>query len=109
PVSGPMVDLLAILPLVSIVWGNLAAMRQHSFRRMIAYSSIAHAGYLFYAFLGDGPGRYQAVVFYLLAYGLMNILAFASIPRDADDTARDRLDNMRGLFHRDPYAAVMIG
>ena len=109
PVSGPMVDLLAILPLVSIVWGNLAAMRQTSFRRMIAYSSIAHAGYLFYAFLGDGPGRFQAVVFYLLAYGLMNVLAFASIPPNADDATRDRLDTLRGLFHRDPYAAVMIG
>jgi NADH-quinone oxidoreductase subunit N len=109
PVSGAMVDLLAIVPLVSIVWGNLAAMRQRSFRRMIAYSSIAHAGYLFYAFLGDGPGRLQAVVFYLLAYGLMNILAFASIPRGGDDATCDRLDHMQGLFHRDPYAAVMIG
>ena len=76
---------------------------------MIAYSSIAHAGYLFYAFLGDGPGRFQAVVFYLLAYGLMNVLAFASIPPNADDATRDRLDTLRGLFHRDPYAAVMIG
>jgi NADH-quinone oxidoreductase subunit N len=109
PVSGSMVGLLAILPLVSIVWGNLAAMRQASFRRMIAYSSIAHAGYLFYAFLGAGPGRFQAVVFYLLAYGLMNVLAFASIPPSADDATRDRLDTLRGLFHRDPYAAVMIG
>jgi NADH-quinone oxidoreductase subunit N len=109
PVSGPMAELIAILPLVSIVWGNLAAMRQRSFRRMIAYSSIAHAGYLFYAFLGDGPGRFQAVVFYLLAYGLMNVLAFASIPPDANDANRDRLDTLRGLFHRDPYAAVMIG
>jgi NADH-quinone oxidoreductase subunit N len=103
-----MVDLIAILPLVSIVWGNLAAIRQGSFRRMIAYSSIAHAGYLFYAFLGEGPGRLQAVVFYLVAYGLMNLLAFASIPKGADDAARDRLDNWRGLFHRDPYGAVMI-
>ena len=109
PVSGAMVDLLAILPLVSIVWGNLAAMRQQSFRRMIAYSSIAHAGYLFYAFLGDGPGRLQAIVFYLLAYGLMNVLAFASIPPGDDDATRDRMDTLRGLFHRDPYAAVMIG
>jgi NADH-quinone oxidoreductase subunit N len=106
--SGVIVDLLAILPLVSIVWGNLTAMRQHSFRRMIAYSSIAHAGYLFYAFLGDSAGRYQAVVFYLVAYGLLNVLAFASIPR-GDDATRDRLEGMRGLFHRDPYAAVMIG
>ena len=109
PVSGSMVDLLAILPLVSIVWGNLTAMRQRSFRRMIAYSSIAHAGYLFYAFLGAGPGRFQAVVFYLIAYGVMNILAFASIPPGDDDAKRDRLDHLQGLFHRNPYAAVMIG
>jgi NADH-quinone oxidoreductase subunit N len=109
PLAGRTVDLLAILPLVSIVWGNLAAMRQASFRRMIAYSSIAHAGYLFYAFLGAGPGRFQAVVFYVLAYGLMNLLAFASIPGGADDAARDRLDNLKGLFQRAPYAALMIG
>jgi len=109
PMSGPMIGIIAILPLVSIVWGNLTAMRQTSFRRMIAYSSIAHAGYLFYAFLGDGSGRLQAVVFYLLAYGLLNVLAFASIPRNDDDATRDRIDMLRGLFHRDPYAAVMIG
>jgi NADH-quinone oxidoreductase subunit N len=109
PLSRPIVDLIAILPLVSIVWGNLAAMRQSSFRRMIAYSSIAHAGYLFYAFLGDGPGRFEAVVFYVLAYGLMNLLAFASLPLNEDDAVRDRLDHLRGLFHREPYAAIMIG
>ena len=61
----PMLEIFAALPLVSIVWGNLAAMRQASLRRMIAYSSIAHAGYLFYALLGDGAGRLQAVAFYL--------------------------------------------
>jgi NADH-quinone oxidoreductase subunit N len=109
PVSPLTLDLLAILPLASIVWGNLTAMRQTSFRRMIAYSSIAHSGYLFYAFLGAGPGRFQAVVFYLIAYALMNLLAFASIPPGEDDTARDNLDAMKGLFHRDPWAAVMIG
>ena len=109
PVTRPMADLLAILPLVSIVWGNLAAMRQQSFRRMIAYSSIAHAGYLFYALLGEGPGRFQAVAFYVLVYGLMNLLAFAALPPNPDDTARDRMDNLKGLFHRDPFAALMIG
>ncbi len=108
PLSPSMAGLLAILPLVSIVWGNLTAMRQASFRRMIAYSSIAHAGYLFYAFLGDGPGRFQAIVFYLVAYGLMNLLAFASLPRGADDGTRDRLDSLKGLFGRKPYAAITI-
>jgi len=109
PLSRPMTDLLAVLPLLSIVWGNLAAMRQQSFRRMIAYSSIAHAGYLYYAFLGEGPGRFQAVAFYVLVYGLMNLLAFAALPQNPNDAARDRLDNLKGLFHRDPFAALMIG
>ena len=107
-ITGPIVDLVAVLPLLSIVWGNLAAMRQQSFRRMIAYSSIAHAGYLFYAFLGDGVGRFQAIVFYVIAYGSMNLLAFASLPSDDDDRVRDRLDSLKGLFQRRPYAAVMI-
>ena len=107
--GSPLVDLIAILPLISMVWGNLAAMRQTSFRRMIAYSSIAHAGYLFYALLGDGPTRLQAVIFYLLAYGLMNALAFASLPAGPDDARRDRLDALKGLYHRQPYAAILIG
>ena len=75
---------------------------------MIAYSSIAHPGY-FLCLLGEGAGRFQAVAFYVLAYGLMNVLAFASLPPDEDDAARDRLDNLRGLFHREPFAALMIG
>ena len=106
--SGPLADLLMVLPLVSIVWGNLAAMRQQSFRRMIAYSSIAHAGYLFYAFLGDAAGRPQAVLFYVVAYSVVNLLAFAAMPQNDDDQQRDSLDALKGLYHRQPFAAVLI-
>jgi NADH-quinone oxidoreductase subunit N len=109
PVAEPLVGLLAILPLASIVWGNLTAMRQPGLRRMIAYSSIAHAGYLFFAFLGEGQGRFQAVVFYLAAYGVMNVLAFAALPANADDRERDRLENLKGLFATHPLAALLIG
>jgi NADH-quinone oxidoreductase subunit N len=108
PVVPPVVGLLAVLPLVSMAWGNLAALRQVSFRRMIAYSSIAHAGYLFYALLGDGRGRWEAIVFYLIAYGLMNVLAFAALPRGADDERQDRLDALKGLYRHRPFAAIMI-
>ncbi|MCW5590770.1 MAG: NADH-quinone oxidoreductase subunit N [Burkholderiales bacterium] len=109
PVAEPLAGLLAILPLVSIVWGNIAAMRQAGLRRMIAYSSIAHAGYLFFAFLGDGPGRFQAVVFYLATYGVMNILAFTALPSHPEDVERDRLENLKGLFRTHPFAALLIG
>jgi NADH-quinone oxidoreductase subunit N len=108
PVVPPVVGLLAVLPLASMAWGNLAALRQVSFRRMIAYSSIAHAGYLFYALLGDGRGRWEAIVFYLIAYGLMNLLAFAALPRGADDERQDRLDALKGLYRHRPFAAIMI-
>ena len=106
--TAPTAAVVALLPLASIVWGNLAAIRQPGLRRMIAYSSIAHAGYLFYAFLGHPPLRYQAVAFYVLAYGVMNILAFASLPPSPDDATRDRLDNLKGLYHRKPWHAAMI-
>ncbi|MCX8113732.1 MAG: NADH-quinone oxidoreductase subunit N [Burkholderiaceae bacterium] len=107
-----MVELLALLPLASMVWGNLAAIRQTSFRRMIAYSSIAHAGYLYFALLGTGDGRFQAIVFYLLVYGLMNLLAFAALPRGRDDpagdAAADDLSSLKGLFQRAPWAALVL-
>jgi NADH-quinone oxidoreductase subunit N len=107
-VTGPMVQLVAVLPLVSIVWGNIAAIRQTNLRRMIAYSSIAHAGYLFYAFLGGSEGRLEAVTFYIVVYSAANLLAFALLPEHADDVARDRMETLDGLFHRDPMAASLI-
>jgi NADH-quinone oxidoreductase subunit N len=107
-----MVELLAALPLASMAWGNLAAIRQTSFRRMIAYSSIAHAGYLYFALLGAGEGRFQAIVFYLLVYGLMNLAAFAALPRGRDDAAGDAaaddLSSLKGLFQRAPWAALVL-
>lgn len=107
-VTGPLVQLVAVLPLVSIVWGNIAAIRQTNLRRMIAYSSIAHAGYLFYAFLGSSEGRLEAVTFYIVVYSAANLLAFALLPEHADDAARDRMETLDGLFHRDPMAASLI-
>jgi NADH-quinone oxidoreductase subunit N len=106
-----MLGLLALLPLISIVWGNLAAMRQPNLRRMMAYSSIAHAGYLYLAFLGAGPGRFASVWFYLLVYGFTTVLAFAAIPpaHDGVDSRRDRINQLQGLFHRQPFAAIVIG
>lgn len=108
PLLSPFVDIIAVFPLISIVWGNIAAMKQISFRRMIAYSSIAHAGYLFYALLGAGEGQMQAVTFYVLVYGLLNVLAFAAIPPHSNDADRDQFDTLKGLWHRNPFAAIAI-
>ncbi len=109
PLSPVIVGLLTVLPLASIVWGNLAAMKQPGLRRMLAYSSIAHAGYLFLAFLALGPARQPALLFYLLVYGLMTVLALSVVPVDADDGRRDRLELLQGLYQRQPFAAIVLG
>jgi len=106
--AGPeLLAVLVALSLLSIVWGNLAAMRQQGFRRLIAYSSIAHAGYLFLALLGPADVRFEAVAFYVVVYGLTNLLAFACLPK-GEDWLRDRLTSLKGLYHRDPRAAILI-
>ncbi|MFO8002846.1 NADH-quinone oxidoreductase subunit N [Thioalkalivibrio sp.] len=102
-----LIAVLVALPLLSMVWGNLAAMRQQGFRRLIAYSSIAHAGYLFFALLGAPEGRFEAVTFYVIVYGLTNMLALACLPQ-GEDWLRDRLEGLKGLYHRDPRAAILI-
>jgi NADH-quinone oxidoreductase subunit N len=106
--AGPaLLGVLVVLPLVSMAWGNLAAMRQDGFRRLVAYSSIAHAGYLFYALLGAPEGRFEAVGFYVLVYGLTTTLALACLPMGPDGL-RDRLEEMKGLYYRSPLAAILI-
>jgi len=106
--AGPeLLAVLVALSLLSIVWGNLAAMRQQGFRRLIAYSSIAHAGYLFLALLGPAEVRFEAVAFYVIVYGLTNLLALACLPR-GEEWLRDRLTSLKGLYHRDPRAAILI-
>lgn len=106
--TGPLVGIVAVLALVSVVWGNVTAIRQPSMRRMIAYSSIAHAGYLFYALLGPSEGRLESITFYLVVYSVANLLAFAVIPGADVDEDRDRLEDFDGMFSRDPLAASLL-
>jgi NADH-quinone oxidoreductase subunit N len=101
--------MLAVVSAITMLVGNITAVVQTNIKRMLAYSSIAHAGYLFYALLGAGPGRAQAVVFYVVVYGIMNVLAFTALPRGTDDARSDRLESLQGLYQRRPFAAIMLG
>jgi NADH-quinone oxidoreductase subunit N len=104
----PLLAVVATLALASMVWGNLAASVQTGFRRLYAYSSIAHAGYLWFAFLGAGDGRAEAIVYYLVAYALVGLVVFGALPRSDHDADGDRLTALHGLFHRRPLAAILI-
>lgn len=103
---------LAILSLLTMTWGNLAALRQSSIKRMLAYSSIAQAGYLLIGLVAGTVAGIQAVLFYLFAYAFMNIGAFIVVSlmesTDPEMPQDATLDNARGLLQRKPALAVAM-
>ncbi|MFN3369536.1 MAG: NADH-quinone oxidoreductase subunit N [Thermus sp.] len=101
-VVGPgALDALALLIALSVVLGNLAALGQKEAKRLLAYSSIAHAGYMALALY---TGNLQALGFYLLTYVLATGLAFAVLSEISPD--RVPLERLKGLFHQDPLLGL---
>jgi NADH-quinone oxidoreductase subunit N len=102
--------ILILLSAASMVVGNLAALAQSSVRRLLAYSAIAHAGYILLglAFL-SWPNRIpQAVLYYILTYGLTTIGAFGVVGVIERATGSDKLDSFRGLHKRNPLLAAVL-
>ena len=110
--KGDWVWLLAVLAALTMTVGNLAALRQTSVKRMLAYSSIAHAGYILAGLAAGNQLGTSAVLFYLFAYAFMNVGAFAILIAAGRlaDSARDgeTLDGLAGLFARKPGLAVVM-
>ena len=99
--------LLVLIALLTLIYGNLAALPQGNLKRLLAYSSIAHAGYLLIGVVClDG----RAVVFYLAAYLLMTLLSFAVLVIVSQQTG-DRISDFDGLGKRSPFLAfaMLIG
>ncbi len=101
--------LVAVLAIATMVVGNLAALAQSNLKRMLAYSSIAHAGYLLAAFVAAPVLAGEAVLFYLVAYAAVNLGAFgalASLSRDGREPLAVR--DLAGLAERRPPLAAAL-
>ncbi len=105
----PVVLVFSIIAVASMLAGNLLALLQNNVKRILAYSSIAHMGYLLVAFQVGGPMGASAVIFYLVAYFVMTLGAFGVVTvlsereRDAD-----LLEDYRGLFWRRPGLVLVF-
>jgi NADH-quinone oxidoreductase subunit N len=101
--------LLWVVAALSMTVGNLAALRQQNVKRMLAYSSIAHAGYLLAAFTGLGASGISAACFYTAAYAAMNVGIFAVVTLVAGyDEKLTQIDDFRGLIHRTPLLGGLL-
>lgn len=104
--SGPLFQVLTVIAVASMFTGNLLALLQDNVKRILAYSSIAHLGYLLVAFLAGGDLAVTAVAFYLSAYVVTTLGAFGTIIVLSDGNGEAAsLDHFRGLAWRRPWVA----
>jgi NADH-quinone oxidoreductase subunit N len=101
--------LLAVFAVASLFIGNVVAIAQTSFKRMLAYSAISHIGFVFLGVLSGTPDGYSAALFYTLVYALMSIGGFGLISYLATrGYEADQLEDLKGLNDRSPWMAFIL-
>ncbi len=102
-------DLFAILAVASMVVGNVIAITQQNLKRMLAYSSIAHAGYMLIGFAAASELGMSGVMFYVVAYGFMNIGAFGVLSMvEYGENKNLTFDEYKGFASRKPLLAALM-
>ena len=108
PSHAEMTSLIAALAIVTITLGNLFALRQKSFKRLLAYSSITQAGYVLVGVTALSPMGLTAVGFYLAIYAVTNIAAFTVLVLVSNRSGSDWLRDFVGLQQRSPALALAL-
>lgn len=97
-----------ILSVATMTLGNLVAIRQTDIKRLLAYSSIAHAGYLLMGMTVYNNNSLEAMLFYFLVYLFMNLGAFLVVTVLINKTGRSDIESYRGLAWKNPFLFVMM-
>jgi NADH-quinone oxidoreductase subunit N len=109
PTNSSIFVMFATISIASMLIGNLLGLLQKNVKRMLAYSSIAHLGYLMVAFLAGGEQATTAATIYLVAYFVTNLGAFGVISLLSDpEEDLDLREDYRGLFWRRPWVALVF-
>ncbi|MDM5147651.1 NADH-quinone oxidoreductase subunit NuoN [Candidatus Persebacteraceae bacterium Df01] len=107
--SGDWRDMLIVLAVASLAVGNLTAIAQTNFKRMLAYSAIAHSGFMLLGVLAGGIGGVAAAMFYIIAYALMTVGGFGVLVlMSADGEEKSELADIKGLASRNGLAAGVL-
>jgi NADH-quinone oxidoreductase subunit N len=102
-------EIFAAISIASMLLGNIVALVQTDLKRILAYSSIAHLGYLLVAFLASGVYAKNAVAFYLAAYFITTLIAFGVITTlSRHDQEFVSVADYRGLFWKRPWQAILL-
>ncbi|MCL4144853.1 UNVERIFIED_CONTAM: hypothetical protein GTU68_051585 [Idotea baltica] len=100
--------LIAVLAAVTMTLGNLSALRQQSLKRMLAFSSIAHAGYILIGVATMTSEGFDAAMYYMTAYYFMNLGAFGVLLYFESALGSDRIEDMRGFGWKSPLISIVM-
>jgi len=100
--------LVAATAVASMILGNVVAITQRNVKRLLAYSSIAHAGYIFVGLIAAKPVGATAVLFYLIVYSLTNIGAFGVVAALASRAGGDDMEDFNGMAKRAPFLSLLM-
>jgi len=101
--------MLVVLAALSLILGNVVAIAQTNIKRMLAYSTISHVGFILLGILAASPAGYSAAMFYTIVYSMMSAGAFAvMILLSGDGVEAENLDDFKGLARRSPWYALMM-
>ncbi|MCH8566609.1 MAG: NADH-quinone oxidoreductase subunit N [Balneolales bacterium] len=109
-VSSELTTMFSVIAVMTMVLGNVVAMVQDNVKRMLAYSSIAHVGYLLVGLAAGTVAGYSAVLFYLLAYTFMNVGAFGVVAyyEKNHDVHFNSVESYAGLGYQKPIMGVLL-
>jgi NADH-quinone oxidoreductase subunit N len=108
PLADFWVPTIIVITSLTLFIGNITALYQTSFKRMLAYSSISHAGYLLFAIIGLGNTAVNAVLVYSTAYTIASIIAFAVLILVKRQMGNDSYDSFNGLAKKNPFLAFTL-
>ena len=103
-----LVDILVTLSIVSMTLGNLTAVVQQDLKRLLAYSSIAHAGYALIGILSMNQNGYAGAIFYALSLLVLKFTCFLVVVKVADDGRNLDIEHLAGLHRRSPLLALAL-
>jgi NADH-quinone oxidoreductase subunit N len=108
PLADFWIPVLVVISILTLFIGNITALYQQSFKRMLAFSSISHVGYLLFAIIALGAASANAVFMYTVAYYIASIIAFGALILVKQQTDSENFESFNGLAAKNPFLAAVL-
>ena len=108
PMHGLWYNMVMLLSIVTMITGNLFALRQQNIKRFLAFSSIAQVGFILVGMSAGASAGTASVVFFILIYTFSNLAAFGVAAAIASQTGKEKIDDYKGLYQTNPFLSWVL-